>query len=47
MAINIEEACYDFEALLLHTRSTLDRLTLFMTKANDPDSSTNSFKKFK
>jgi hypothetical protein len=47
MAIDIEEACYDFEALLLHTRSTLDRLTLFMTKTNDPTSSTNSFKKFR
>jgi hypothetical protein len=47
MAIDIEESCYVFKALLLHTRSTLDRLTLFMTKTNNPDSSTYSFKKFR
>ena len=47
MSVNIEEACYDFEALLLHSRSTLDRLTLFITNTNNPKNSTHSFKNFR
>src|SRR5574339_372642 len=34
-AVHLNEACYDFEALLLHTRSALDRLTLFVTSTNN------------
>ena len=47
MAINLEEACYDFEALLLHSRSTLDRLTLFITRTNNRNNPNNSFKDFR
>jgi hypothetical protein len=47
MAINIEEACYDFEALLLHSRSTLDRLTWFITRTNNKSNPNNSFKDFR
>ena len=47
MAINIEEACYDFEALLLHSRSTLDRLTWFITRDNNKNNPNNSFKDFR
>ena len=47
LTINIEEACYDFEALLLHSRSTLDRITLFITRTNNKSTPNNSFKDFR
>ena len=47
MAINIEETCYDFEALLLHSRFTLDRLTWFITRMNNKNNPNNSFKDFR